>query len=178
MQTTVFVLKNRPPHGYKPAFFRLLDGGEAEKRMALANGENRCDTTAQDEFKKIPGSPVAYWLSERLREVFERGTLLGKLVDSRVGLQTGDNDQFLRRWHEVDREKCGYGFASRVAAAESGKKWFPYNKGGEFRRWFGNNEYLVNWERDGHVIRTFLVPRMEGGQDHERGTPSSTFSLR
>ena len=83
VQTTVFVLKNRPPHGYKPVFFRLLDGGEAEKRMALANGENRCDTTAQDEFKKIPGSPVAYWVSERLREVFERGTLLGKLVDSR-----------------------------------------------------------------------------------------------
>ena len=182
VQTTVFVLKNRPPHGYKPAFFRLLDGGEAEKRMALANGENRCDTTAQDEFKKIPGSPVAYWLSERLREVFERGTLLGKLVDSRVGLQTGDNDQFLRRWHEVDQEKCGYGFASRVAAAESGKKWFPYNKGGEFRRWFGNNEYLVNWERDGRVIRTFGTEN--GGRARSRAQntefyfqPSVTWSF-
>ena len=155
VQTTVFVLKNRPPHGYKPVFFRLLDGGEPEKRMALANGENRCDTTAQDEFKKIPGSPVAYWVSERLREVFERGTLLGKLVDARQGLATADNDQFLRRWHEVDQEKCGYGFASRVAAAESGKKWFPYNKGGEFRRWFGNNEYLVNWGDDGKDIFAF-----------------------
>ena len=145
VQTTVFVLKNRPPHSYKPVFFRLLDGGEEEKRMALSNGENRCDTTAQDEFKKIPGSPVAYWVSERLREVFERGAPLGKLVDAKQGLATADNDQFLRRWHEVDQEKCGYGFASRVEAAESGKKWFPYNKGGEFRRWFGNNEYLVNW---------------------------------
>ena len=182
VQTTVFVLKNRPPHGYKPVFFRLLDGGEPEKRMALANGENRCDTTAQDEFKKIPGSPVAYWVSERLREVFERGTLLGKLVDSRVGLQTGDNDQFLRRWHEVDQEKYGYGFASRVAAAESGKKWFPYNKGGEFRKWFGNNEYLVNWERDGRAIRTFGTEN--GGRARSRAQntefyyqPSVTWSF-
>ena len=70
-------------------FFRLLDGGEAEKSTALANGEKRFDTTAQDEFKKIPGSPVAYWVSERVREVFEEGTLLGKLVDARVGLQNG-----------------------------------------------------------------------------------------
>ena len=85
---------------------------------------------AQDEFKKIPGSPVAYWVSERMRDVFEEGTLLGKLVDARVGLQTGDNDQFLRRWHEVDHGKCSYGSESRDAAAQSGKKWFPLQQGG------------------------------------------------
>ena len=94
VQTTACVLQNRSPQGYKPVFFRLLDGGEAEKRTALANGEKRFDTTAQDEFKKIPGSPVAYWVSGRMRDVFEEGTLLGELVDAKVGLQTGDNDQF------------------------------------------------------------------------------------
>ena len=155
VQTTACVLQNRSPQGYKPVFFRLLDGGEVEKRTALVNGEKRFDTTAQDEFKKIPGSPVAYWVSARVRAVFEEGTLLGKLVDARVGLQTADNDQFLRHWHEVDHGKCSYDSKSRGDAAQSGKKWFPYNKGGEFRKWYGNQDYLVNWENDGRAIRAF-----------------------
>ena len=116
---------------------------------------NRLKRVAQDEFKKIPGSPVAYWVSERVREVFEKGTLLGKLVDAKQGLATADNDQFLRRWYEVDQGKCSYHSKSRDAAAQSGKKWFPYNKGGEFRKWYGNQEYLVNWEHDGRAIRAF-----------------------
>ncbi len=155
VQTTACVLQNRSPQGYKPVFFRLLDGGEVEKSTALANGEKRFDTTAQDEFKRIPGSPVAYWVSARVRAVFEEGTLLGKLVDAKQGLATADNDQFLRRWHEVDHGKCSYGSKSRDAAAQSGKKWFPYNKGGEFRKWYGNQDYLVNWENDGRAIRAF-----------------------
>ena len=65
------------------------------------------------------------------------------------------NDQFLRRWHEVDQGKCSYHSKSRDDAAQSGKKWFPYNKGGEFRKWYGNQEYLVNWENDGYAIRAF-----------------------
>ena len=66
-----------------------------------------------------------------------------------------DNDQFLRRWYEVDHGKCSYGSKSRYAAAQSGKKWFPYNKGGEFKKWYGNQDYLVNWEYDGRAIRAF-----------------------
>ena len=155
VQTTAFVLKNSLVGRYKPAFFRLLDGDEAEKRTALASGERRFDATAQNEFRKIPGSPLAYWVSERVREVFEEGTPLGTLFDARVGLQTGDNDQFLRRWYEVDHGTCAYASASRNAAAQSGKKWFPYNKGGVFRRWCGNMDYLVNWEDDGRAIRAF-----------------------
>ena len=174
VQTTACVLQNRSPQSYKPVFFRLLDGGESEKRTALANGEKRFDTTAQDEFKKIPGSPVAYWVSERMRDVFEEGTLLGKLVDAKQGLATADNDQFLRRWHEVDHGKCSYGSESRDAAAQSGKKWFPYNKGGEFRKWYGNQEYLVNWENDGREIRAFGTEN-GGARDRYCGTPSSTF---
>ena len=155
VQTTAFVLKNSSEEGYKPAFFRLLEGDETEKRIALASGERRFDAIAQEELTKIPGSPVAYWVSERVREIFEEGTPLGGLVDARVGLQTGDNDRFLRRWYEVDQGKCSYGSASRDGAALSGKKWFPYNKGGVFRRWYGNQDYLVNWEDDGSAIRAF-----------------------
>ena len=116
---------------------------------------SRLKQDAQDEFKKIPGSPVAYWVSERMRKVFVKGVPLGELVDAKQGLATADNDQFLRRWHEVDQGKCSYHSKSRDAAAQSGKKWFPYNKGGEFRKWYGNQEYLVNWEHDGRAIRAF-----------------------
>ena len=130
----------------------------------------------QYEFKKIPGSPVAYWVSDQLREVFARGTLLGKVVDARVGLQTGDNDRFLRRWHEVDHGKSAFGAESRDAAAQSGKKWFPYNKGGEFRRWFGNNEYLVNWEADGKDIFAFKPRSVIRNPDYYF-QPSVTWSF-
>ena len=129
VQTAACVLENRSPQGYRPVFFRLLDGGEESKQTALAHGENRFDNTGQDEFKKIPGSPVAYWVSERMRSVFEEGTLLGKLVDVRQGLATADNDQFLRRWHEVDHGKCAYGCESRDAAAQSGQDVVPLQQG-------------------------------------------------
>ena len=105
-------------------------------------------------------------MSERVRKVFEEGTLLGKLVDAKQGLATANNNQFLRRWHEVDQGKCSYDSNSRDAAAQSGKKWFPYNKGGKFRKWYGNQEYLVNWEHDGRAIRAFGTEN--GGRPRSR----------
>ena len=156
-----FTLQKGHVASQKGCFIRLSDfrGSDSQEPRTLEAIQNRdCGwffEAAQDEFKKIPGSPVAYWVSERVREVFEEGTLLGKLVDAKQGLATADNDQFLRRWHEVDHGKCSYGSKSRDAAAQSGKKWFPYNKGGEFRKWYGNQDYLVNWENDGRAIRAF-----------------------
>ena len=153
-----YVLMRSFPRSFNGRFLRLFD-----KQGSVASNEelgrrfhtNPRFSTSNIEFKKIPGSPVAYWVSERVREVFEEGTLLGKLVDAKQGLATADNDQFLRRWHEVDQGKCSYHSKSRDDAAQSGKKWFPYNKGGEFRKWYGNQEYLVNWEHDGYAIRAF-----------------------
>ena len=149
VQTTVFVLKNRPPHGYKPAFFRLLDGGEAEKRMALANGENRCETTAQDEFKKIPGSPLAYWMTENVRNAFEDGTPLGDISSPRKGNSTSDNNRFLRFWPEV----CFASIGLNLASYSIDFKWIPYNKGGGFLKWYGHNSYLIDWQDQGSAIR-------------------------
>ena len=144
--TAATVLRNFTVSGYIADYSHTSVDDLNEQRVPseFPVRNNRLKRVAQDEFKKIPGSPVAYWVSERVREVFEEGTLLGKLVDARVGLQTGDNDQFLRRWHEVDQGKCSYHSKSRDDAAQSGKKWFPYNKGGEFRKWYGNQEYLVS----------------------------------
>ena len=153
VQTTACVLQNRSPNGYKPVFFRLLDGGEVEKSTALANGEKRFDTTAQDEFKKIPGSPVAYWVSERVREVFEQGEPLSSIAKPCVGMRTGNNERFLRQWQEVSLEEFNSMSANATQASESGNKWFPFIKGGDFRKWFGNVEYVVNWADNGHEIK-------------------------
>ena len=158
--------------GRKGCYIRLSDfrGSDNQSPKTLEAIRNRdCGwfyEAGQDEFKKIPGSPVAYWLGDNFRRVFERGTLLGNLVDARVGLQTGNNDLFLRRWFEVDQEKCGFGMESRDAASKSGKKWFPYNKGGEFRKWYGNLEYVVNWEFDGREIKAFGTH--DGGRQRSR----------
>ena len=160
-------------------YFELNDDGIP---FVFPTLNERLNTIATDEFKNIPGSPVAYWVSERMRDVFEEGTLLGELVDAKQGLATADNNRFLRRWHEVDHGRCGFGYESREAATQSGKKWFPYNKGGEFRRWFGNNEYLVNWENDGRAIRAFGTEN--GGRPRSRAQnteyyfqPSVTWSF-
>jgi type II restriction/modification system DNA methylase subunit YeeA len=106
-----------------------------------------------DDFNKIPGSPIAYWVSEKVREIFVSNESVGDVTNAVVGLQTGDNNRFLHFWHEVSIQKVGFDMESRIQAKASSKKWFPYNKGGEFRKWYGNQEYVVNWESDGLDIR-------------------------
>jgi type II restriction/modification system DNA methylase subunit YeeA len=108
-----------------------------------------------DDFKKVPGSPIAYWVSDKIREIFSTSSDLGSVSDAVVGLQTGNNDTFVRLWHEVDFSFVGFAMNSREQAQQSGLKWFPYNKGGQFRKWYGNQEYIVNWEKDGEEIRNF-----------------------
>ena len=90
-----------------------------------------------------------------MMEAFEKGVLLGTVADARQGLATADNNRFLREWYEIDVDKIMFHAKSCEEAKESGKKWFPYNKGGEFRKWYGNNDFVVNWENDGYEIKHF-----------------------
>ncbi|RXZ68537.1 BREX-1 system adenine-specific DNA-methyltransferase PglX [Fusobacterium necrophorum] len=109
----------------------------------------------QKDFTKIPGSPIAYWVSDRIREIFEKEKKLGEVGEAKQGLATADNNRFVRLWHEIDLQKIGFGMKNSEEALKSKKKWFPYNKGGEKRKWYGNQEYVVNWERDGYEIKHF-----------------------
>ena len=109
-----------------------------------------------DNFAKIPGSPVAYWLSDRFLKMFEEGIPLGKMADSKQGLATADNNRFVRVWNEVEKDRIYFDAKDIQESVASRKKWFPYNKGGEYRKWYGNNEYIVNWENDGFEIRHFV----------------------
>lgn len=113
-------------------------------------------TTNQIDFGKIPGSPIAYWVSERVKEIFEKSKKLRDLGYPKQGLATGDNNKFLRTWREVSINKVGLGCKNSQEAIESKTKWFPCNKGGNFRRWYGNNEIIINWENNGYEIKTFF----------------------
>lgn len=106
-----------------------------------------------DDFKKIPGSPVAYWAEEDIAQTFENNLPIKKYGSPRKGMVTADNPRFIRRWYEVSFDNIGFAIKSREDALASGKKWFPYQKGGSFRRWYGNNEHVINWEHDGHELR-------------------------
>ncbi|WP_394804374.1 BREX-1 system adenine-specific DNA-methyltransferase PglX [Acinetobacter seifertii] len=152
VQTTAFVMQGQHINGFKPVFFRLVDTGQDQKESELRSGLNRFDSTIQDDFKKIPGSPIAYWVNIQTRNLFSGNKLLGEISEPRRGLATNDNNKFIRRWAEVSNQKMAFGSINREDAKNSNKKWFPYNKGGEFRKWYGNNEYLVNWENDGEEM--------------------------
>ena len=123
-----------------------------EKESEFFNATNRYYTN-QSNFSKIPGSPIAYWVSERMISVFIKGTRLGDIADSKQGIATADNNKYLRVWYEIDRNKIYFSAQSHEEAKASKKKWFPYNKGGEFRKWYGNNDYVVEWENDGVALR-------------------------
>ena len=153
VQATAFVMQGTYLNGFKPVFFRLVDTTQDSKEVELKAGLNRFDSTIQDDFKKIPGSPVAYWVSNKVLEIFENSPSMGDVADARQGLATADNNRFLRFWQEVAIQKIGFGMENREQAQSTHKKWFPYNKGGEFRKWYGNQEYVVNWENDGLEIR-------------------------
>lgn len=153
-----FVLKNGRATE-KALCFRLSDfkgGMEIQKQKVLEAIDNKkCRyfyEVMQEDFTKIPGMPIAYWISENTREIFSQNTLK-EIASPCIGMRTGDNARFLREWYEVDDNKVGIGYSSAIDAKNSNKKWFPYNKGGAFRRWYGNNELVVNWENDGAEIK-------------------------
>lgn len=154
--TAVSVLKNEHIAGYKGTYnhIKLEDIEDGEPKDFPVKG-NRFAQVSSDNFEKIPGAPVAYWVSEKMMEAFEKGVLLGTVADARQGLATADNNRFLREWYEIDADKIMFHAKSCEEAKESGKKWFPYNKGGEFRKWYGNNDFVVNWENDGYEIKHF-----------------------
>lgn len=156
-----FVLSNWKNE--KGLYIRLEDfkgGMEVQrKKVKEALATQDCGyffESSQSNFSKIPGSPVAYWASSNMLMDFEKGFPTETLVDVKQGLATGDNNRFLRLWYEVDPNNCKYNSANADELLKSGKKWVPYNKGGERRKWYGNYDYLVNWENDGFEIKHFV----------------------
>lgn len=153
--TAVSNFRNCMIKGYKGTYnqIKLSDIVNSEPAYFPVK-ENRFAQVSSENFAKIPGAPVAYWVSENVIKTFEYDKI-GDVAKPRQGLATGCNDIFLRYWDEVDCNKINFAAISIKNAVESAKKWFPYNKGGDYRKWYGNNEFIVNWEHDGNLIRNF-----------------------
>ena len=143
VQTTSFVMRSSHTKGYKGTYCRLLDG-ESEKAKAemFVGGENRY-VTEQDNFSKIPGSPVAYWASDTINKLFSLDAELKKYAEPRHGMSTGNNDLCLKLWHEVPNNEICFTAKNRDEFDKAGKKYAPYKKGGEYRLWYGNNDYVI-----------------------------------
>lgn len=163
VQTTSFVMRSSHTKGYKGTYCRLIDGdSEKAKAEMFVSGENRY-VAEQDKFSKIPGSPVAYWLSDIYYMLFAKRPPLSSSADFCKGLATMDNGRFLRFWDEVDWTKVCVSALSATDGRQSHKKWFAYNKGGNYRRWYGNRDYLINWFDDGKELKDNVVKCYGGG---------------
>ena len=184
VQTTAFIFSNVNIKNYQSNFKRLVDfNSQDEKKVECLKDTNLYISLATD-FNKIPGSPIAYWASKKFLLTFETGKQLSTIASTNNGFTTGDNNKFLRLWYEVPANSIKLDCSSFDETKNSDKKWFPYNKGGDFRKWYGNNDYLINWYRDGKDIKDYghLVPRSMKYQFHESITwnkiTSGTSSFR
>lgn len=121
------------------------------ERMSTAS-EGGYFAVQQSEFESIPGSPIVYWLSEKMRQAFTVGAPLRSIAQLRQGMATGDNNRFLRLWWEVSQSRSEVSCTSCETAIASGFRWFPYNKGGSFRKWYGNHEYMLAFNLDDYEV--------------------------
>lgn len=151
VQTTSFVLRKSRENGYKGVYCRLIEptSQKGKEDMFLA-GDNQYEAV-QDNFEKIPGSPVAYWVSETVLNAYKNKNL-NEVAQPRHGLATSDNARFLRMWYEVESEKT-----SLWKKQDRTKKWYPMNKGGAYRKWYGNLEWVINYENDGLEIKDYAI---------------------
>lgn len=180
-----FVLHNS--HNDLGDFIRLEDfkgDMEVQKQKVLeALADKSCGyyyETDQTSFSKIPGSPIAYWVNDGLLSAFANGKSLGNIALARNGMKTGENGRFVRLWWEVEVEKFNSTANDWKIASSSGAKWFPYNKGGEFRKWYGNNDCIVNWQNEGDEIFNHAKTDKRNVQDYPlelKFKPSVSWSL-
>ena len=161
--SVAFVVRNNRLSGYLGSYRKLYVkqsevASEEELKRRFFDEEYGRFIVDQNDFTRLPGYPIGYWISPAMRRAFTDFTSLGKIADARIGMATGRNDRYVRNWHEVSLLQVGFDMSSREEAKASGKKWFPHAKGGGYRKWYGNSEHLVNWQDDGHELQTTLHP--------------------
>lgn len=154
--TSATIFQNVPNHNFKANCYciRYFENDANGVPIEFPTINEKTGYSSLSEYKLIPGSPVAYWLSKDTRNAF-LNKKVGDVSYTRLGMATADNNKFLRFWYELSFNKISFTSTDRASAIETLCKWFPYQKGGDFRRWYGNDEYVVNWENDGEDIRNF-----------------------
>ena len=156
VQTTAFVFDNVNIKEYQSNFKRLVDYNSQDAKEEEYLKDENLYTSSATNFSKIPGSPIAYWVSSKLLSAFQDGRPLSAVCRPTQGLATADNGRFLRLWYEVCNQNISFDCTSTEDSLARATRWFPYNKGGDFRKWYGNNDYVVNWENDGYEIKHFV----------------------
>lgn len=161
VQTTAFMLRNKRPNKSCGTYIRLVSEKTAKQKRekALYAIQNSTVTYRYDAyqagFSRIPGNPIAYWANARIQSLFTQYQPLHQVAEPRLGMATANNKKFVRYWYEVSFPTIAFYVKNRAEAVKSRCRWFPYNKGGEFRKWYGNNEFVIDWENDGERIRQF-----------------------
>jgi len=153
VQTTAFILRKAETRAYIGKYSRLVEPNSQSGKELLYLKHTSDYETSIDDFECIPGKPVAYWIPRKIFDAFRNEKPLSYYADPKVGFQTGDNEKFLRLWFEPSIHRLGFGMKNREEAQKSGKKWFPCNKGGYARKWYGNFDYVANWANDGFEMR-------------------------
>ena len=155
-----FIFKNglENSQGVYIKLSQFKGGMDIQKKMVLRALENKtCDYLYENDmnsYTKVPGYPISYWVNPQIIQAFKQAESLDHYADVKKGLDTGNNERFLRFWFEVDPSTTNFSCNSREDASASNKKWFPCNKGGSFRKWYGNNEYIIDWYKDGLNMRS------------------------
>lgn len=151
VQTTAFVFENANIKDYQSNFKRLVDFNSQDAKEEEYLKDVNLYASSATNFSKIPGKPLAYWVSKKMTDWFDEYNLSNDVIGS-VGIQTGDNEKFIRLWHEVNSNFIKYN-ATKVEESYCNQKWFPYNKGGDYRKWCGNDYYVVLWQNDGAYLK-------------------------
>ncbi|MBF0105031.1 MAG: BREX-1 system adenine-specific DNA-methyltransferase PglX [Deltaproteobacteria bacterium] len=163
-----FVLFNKSNPNYKGSFIDLNEfyGADLQAPKTLEAIRNpECGwfhRASASDFKKIPGIPIAYWASPKLLESFQEGKGLRYFFPTKQGMATSDNTRFLRDWAEVSLNKISFNCNTLEESENLPQKWYPYNKGGDYRKWYGNNEQLVNWHKNGKELKEFQSTLNQG----------------
>lgn len=151
VQTTTFIFQNNSIKDYLTKFKRLVDYNTQDLKEEEYLKDNNLYITSSNNFNKIPGSPIAYWVSKAFINIFDKSIPLEKIAYSFQGIITGDNNYFLRLWSEVSNKKVVLNLSIDKKYSVD-NVWIPYNKGGEFRKWYGNNGYLLRWIKQGKTL--------------------------
>ncbi|OOE04648.1 SAM-dependent methyltransferase [Anoxybacillus kestanbolensis] len=157
VQSTVFIMRKILIEQFYAKYYRLIQYSNISAKLEAFKNQESEYISKQTTFDSIPGSPFAYWATDTVRKIFKENKSLGDIANPRQGMASSNDKEFVRHWYEVNFNKLGFNMKSLKEAKESGKKWFPYNKGGKFRRWYGNILSVINWENDGFEVKNYAL---------------------
>lgn len=164
VQCATFTIAKHKPTNDGGIYYRLVDGkNSSEKENAFLKRENGFHCINQSNFEKISGTPIGYWVSERWSKIFVENECLESSFEFKKGMSTGDNARFIKNWHEVSLNNIYFDCSTEEESLQDERRWYPINCGGTFRKWYGNQDSVVNWYRNGEEMKTNAVILNHGG---------------